>query len=162
MAIGIASTENGVDHLANSNNSNDDYSDENNPPSSGGSGNGSYGGVLFYQSSNFEETLEADLVEFLTQLFWALDLRRREFLKEKPDGKIPFLCAPFEKKVIQVSVIPRQWWWRKRLSGSIMSRLSKFDSVLAPGFFLFLSISGAFLIGSLMEVQRLLNFQEYA
>ena len=103
VAIGVASTENGGDHLpnnSNSNNSNDDYTDENNPPS--GSGNGSYGGVLFYQSSNFEETLELDLVEFLTQLFWALDLRRREFLKEKPDGKIPFLCAPFEKKVIEL------------------------------------------------------------
>ena len=45
VAIGVAPSENG-DHVTNNSNSNDDYSDENNPP---GSGNGSYGGVLFYQ-----------------------------------------------------------------------------------------------------------------
>ncbi len=50
------------------------------------------------QSSNFEETLEADLVDFLTHLFWVLELRRRDFLKERPESRLPFLCAPFEKK----------------------------------------------------------------
>jgi hypothetical protein len=51
VAIGVAAAENG-DHVSNSSNSNDDYSDENNPPT-GGSGNGSYGGVLFYQVAVF-------------------------------------------------------------------------------------------------------------
>ena len=66
--------------------------------SSGSSFGGDHSRVLFYQSSNFEETLEADLVDFLTHLFWVLELRRRDFLKERPESRLPFLCAPFEKK----------------------------------------------------------------
>jgi hypothetical protein len=53
--------------------------------------------VLFYQSRDFEETLEADLVDFVTGLFWILESQRREIQKNGND-KLPFYCAPFERK----------------------------------------------------------------
>ena len=53
--------------------------------------------VCFYQAKDFEESLEADISDFITGLFWVLESKRRELQKNQND-KLPFLCAPFEKK----------------------------------------------------------------
>ena len=37
------------------------------------------------------------MVDFITGLFWILESKRRELLKSNND-KLPFYCAPFEKK----------------------------------------------------------------
>jgi hypothetical protein len=92
VAIGINAAENGEHNST-------EFQDENIPPSSIGSASGGdHSKVLFYQSSNFEDPLESDLTDFLTNLFEILDSKRRDFLREKPEGRLPFLCAPFEKK----------------------------------------------------------------
>ena len=54
--------------------------------------------VCFYQSKDFEESLEADVADFNTGLFWVLESKRREMQKQQNSDKLPFLCAPFEKK----------------------------------------------------------------
>ena len=48
---------------------------------------------------DFEDAVETDIVDFITGLFWILESKRREFLKSSNNNdKLPFYCAPFEKK----------------------------------------------------------------
>ena len=54
--------------------------------------------VCFYQSKDFEESLDADVADFITGLFWVSESKRREMQKHQNNDKLPFLCAPFEKK----------------------------------------------------------------
>ncbi len=56
--------------------------------------------VLFYQNKDYDDTLEADMTDFVTGLFWILESKRRDLQKSMSNGfdKMPFLCAPFEKK----------------------------------------------------------------
>lgn len=93
IAIGINATENGDPFASGI------QDQENLPPSSITSSLGSeFSKVLFYQSSSFEDPIESDLTDFLNSLFEILDGKRRDFSREKPEGRLPFLCAPFEKK----------------------------------------------------------------
>lgn len=54
--------------------------------------------ICFYQSRDFEESLDADMVDFVTGLFWILESHRRELQKNNSSDRLPFYCAPFEKK----------------------------------------------------------------
>ena len=60
--------------------------------------NGAQTTICFYQSKDYEEALEADICDFVLGLYDILEGKRRDFLKQTNHEKLPFFCAPFEKK----------------------------------------------------------------
>ena len=60
--------------------------------------NGSTSTICFYQSKGFEEAVETDMMEYITSLFWIIESQRRDLLSKTSNEKLPFFCAPFEKK----------------------------------------------------------------
>ncbi|XP_046452687.1 protein brunelleschi-like isoform X2 [Daphnia pulex] len=54
--------------------------------------------TLYYPSLDKCVTLEADLQDFVSSLFWVLESKRLVSISNIDKEKQPFLCAPFERK----------------------------------------------------------------